>query len=45
MLTGGREKVTRNVDVVFDYVRLVGGTKDGFPLDEGDGIAGKEVVL
>ncbi len=41
----GREKVTRCMDVDFDCAGSDGGARDGFPLDEGDRIAGKEVVL
>ncbi len=45
VLTRCGEKARRRVDVVFDSTGLYGCTEDGFPLDEGDGIAGKEVVL
>ncbi len=45
MLTGSREKVTRCMDVVFDGAGLDGSARDGFSLDEGDGVASKEVVL
>ncbi len=45
MLTYGREKVTGHVDVIFDCAGLDGGGRDCFPLDKGDSIAGKEVVL
>ncbi len=41
LLTWGKEKVKRRVDVVFDGAGLDGGSGDGIPLDEGDGIAGK----
>ncbi len=45
MLTGGREKVTCHVNVVFDCAGTDSGARDGFPLKEGDSIAGKEVFL
>ncbi len=44
MLIGGREKVTSG-DVVFDCGGLDGDAGDGVPLDKGDCVAGKEVVL
>ncbi len=43
--THGREKVMRCVDVVFDSAGLDSSAGGGFPLNEGDGIAGEEVVL
>ncbi len=45
MLTWGREKVMRRMDVVLDNAGWYGGTADGFPFDEGDSVAGKEAVL
>ncbi len=33
------------MDVGFDRVGLDGGTINGFPLDEGDSVTSKEVVL
>ncbi len=35
----------RHVDIDFDGAGLDSGVGDGFPLNEGGGIAGKEVVL
>ncbi len=43
--TGGREKITCHVDVVFDNAGSDSGARDGFPLNEGDCVAGEEVVL
>ncbi len=45
MLTAGREKVMHCVDVICDSAGSDGGAGDGFPLNEGDCVAGKEVVL
>ncbi len=33
------------MDVVFDCVGLNGDARDGLSLNEGDGVAGEEVVL
>ncbi len=35
----------RWMDVVFDSARLDGGARDGFLMDEGEGVADKEVDL
>ncbi len=39
------EEVTCSVDAVFDCVGSNGDAGDGLSLNEGDGVAGKEVVL
>ncbi len=39
------EEVTCGVDVVFDCVGSNGDAGDGLSLNEGDGVAGEEVVL
>ncbi len=41
----GREKVMHCIEVVFGGAGSNSSAGDGFPLNEGDGIASKEVVL
>ncbi len=38
-------RVMRPLDKVFDCAGADGGAGDSFPLNEGDSISGKEVVL